>query len=86
MLFTVSGWNIMQGLGQRFQERFPTLLPTQYNRQRFVFRHTNQQRSEGSVRAFATGIFGRFDNVEFEPVPENDILLRVKVLFFVCLK
>ena len=76
-LFTVSGWNIMQGLGQRYRERYPTLLPAQYDRQRFIFRHTRQQRTQGSIRAFAEGLFGSFENVEFEPVPENDTFLRV---------
>lgn len=76
---TVSGWNIMQGLGERYQQRFPTLLSQTYNRSDYLFRSTDRQRSVGSVRAFADGLFGPngFQDVEFEAIPEIDIFLRV---------
>lgn len=77
-LLTLSGWNIMKGIAQRYQELFPTLLPNNYSRANYVFRHTFRQRSEGSARAFADGLFGGFENVQFEPVPESDTLMRVK--------
>ena len=76
-LLTVSGWNIMQDLATRYQARYPTLLPNQYSRARYSFRHTDRQRSEGSIRAFASGLFGNFQTVEFEPIPAQDTLLRV---------
>lgn len=78
-LLTVSGWNIMQNLAQRYQNAFPTILPRVYNRTQFLFRHTFRQRSQGSIRAFADGLFGgdAFQNVTFENVPDQDTFLRV---------
>lgn len=81
-LLTVSGWNIMLGIAHRYQAAFPTLLPLTYNRDNFRFRHTDRQRSQASVRAFADGLFGSaaFESVSFETVPERDTLLRVRKL------
>ncbi|CAO1429350.1 unnamed protein product [Diamesa serratosioi] len=74
---TVAGWNVMQDLAQRYQAAFPTLLPFTYNRQQFLFRHTVRQRSQGSIRAFADGLFGfnGFQSVTFETVPTTDTFL-----------
>lgn len=83
-VLTVSGWDIMQNLATRYQQLFPTLLPTTYNRSRFLFRHTFRQRSQGSIRAFADGLFGPdgFQSVVFEPIPEQDTFLRVSIWQF----
>lgn len=82
-LLTPSGWNIMQGLGQRYQAVFPTLLPRPYNRTQYLFRHTDSQRSQGSIRAFADGLFGEngHQNVVFEDIPAVDWFLRVSMVF-----
>lgn len=77
-LLTVSGWDIMKGVAQRYQQVFPTLLPTTYSRANYSFRHTDRQRSQGSIRAFADGLFGQFETVQFETVPTDDTFLRVK--------
>jgi hypothetical protein len=78
-LLTVSGWNIMLGIAHRFQMAFPSLLPLTYNRPDFQFRHKDRQRSQGSIHAFADGLFGSrsFERVTFENVPGRDTLLRV---------
>lgn len=77
----------MQSLAQRYQAVFPTLLSRPYNRTQYLFRHTDRQRSEGSIRAFADGLFGenQFQNVEFENIPTQDTFLRVRIcLIFFC--
>ena len=81
-MLTVAGWNIMLGIAHRYQMAFPTLLPLSYNRNNIRFRHTTAQRSQGSIRAFADGLFGwnAFERVVFEAVPEQDLLLRVSYL------
>lgn len=68
----------MESLAQRYQQRYPTLLLDTFNRTQFRFRHTDRQRSEGSIRAFAEGLFGsaNIDDVEFDEVPERDTFLR----------
>lgn len=75
---TVAGWNEMKGIAQRYQRYFPTLLPSAYNRARFTFRHTDRQRTQATIRAFADGIFGfnGFQQVVIEPVANPDPLLR----------
>ena len=74
---TVAGWNVMQDLVQRYQAAFPTILPTTFNDQQYLFRHTDRQRSQGSIRAFANGLFGLngFQNITFETIPTTDSFL-----------
>lgn len=75
---TVAGWNEMKAIAQRYQRVFPTLLPSTYNRNTFTFRHTDRQRTQATVRAFADGIFGfnGYQQVLVEPVLSPDRLLR----------
>lgn len=75
---TVAGWNEIVGVAQRYRNAFPTLLPSVYNRNWFKFRHTNRQRTQASVRAFADGLFGHngYQQVYVEPVLDPDRLLR----------
>lgn len=75
---TEAGWNEMKGVAQRYQRAFPTLLSTTYARSRFTFRHTDRQRTQATVRAFADGVFGfnGYRQVTVEPVLNPDRLLR----------
>lgn len=80
-LLTVAGWDIMLGIAHRYQSAFPRLLPLVYNVNSFRFRHTDRQRSRGSIQAFADGLFGSnaFERVVFDEVPQRDTLLRVSL-------
>lgn len=80
-LLTVAGWDIMLGIAHRYQAAFPTLLPLVYSPTQFRFRHTDRQRSNASIRAFADGLFGSrgFERVQFDTVPARDTLLRVSM-------
>lgn len=74
-----AGWNEIQGLAQRYQAAFPTLLPSTYVRSDYLFRFTNTVRTLASMRAFADGLFGfnGYQQVGFEDVPDDsDLLLR----------
>lgn len=75
---TVAGWNEMVGIAYRYRLAFPTLLPQVYTRSWFTFRHTDRQRTQASVRAFADGLFGHngYQQVYIEPVLDPDRLLR----------
>lgn len=75
---TVAGWNEFQGLAQRYQAAFPTLLPSTYSTNDYFFRTTHTARTLGSMRAFADGLFGfnGYQQVVFENVPTPDLLLR----------
>lgn len=73
------GWREFRGMGRRYQQAFPTLLPSTYERNHFFFRSTHTDRARQSLFAFTEGLFGEnsFHNVTFEPVPDVDPLLRV---------
>lgn len=75
---TVSGWNEMQGIAQRFQKAFPQLLPSNYSVRDYFFRSTSTQRAIAGLRAFADGLFGfnGHEQVNFEPISDPDYLLR----------
>ena len=75
---TVAGWNELQGLAQRYQAAFPTILSSNYSQQDYFFRTTYKQRTLASLKAFADGLFGfnGFEQVRFEEVPAVDFLLR----------
>lgn len=76
-LLTVTGWNEFQGLAQRYQAAFPTLLPSTYSQNHYFFRTTHTQRALASMQAFADGLFGfnGFENVQFEDVPAQDFVM-----------
>ncbi|KAG4070941.1 hypothetical protein HA402_001378 [Bradysia odoriphaga] len=76
-LATAAGVETMQRIARRYQESFPDILTEDYSRSRFHFRHTETERTNTSIRAFATGLFGEASqNVVYEDVPENDWFLR----------
>ncbi|KAG4073282.1 hypothetical protein HA402_008628 [Bradysia odoriphaga] len=77
-LVTDAGRFALQNISRRFQEVFPDILTETYTPARFHFRHTGSPRTNDSIRAFATGLFGEAGaaNVIYEPVPEVDWLLR----------
>lgn len=74
---TSSGWNELEDLAQRFQAAFPSILSSKYSPNDFLFRSTNVQRTEASLRVFADGLFSvnGSDQVRFEDVPERDAFL-----------
>lgn len=56
---THEGEDELLELGERFQKRFPELLPDKYSNLSFEFKFTATQRAERSARSFAVGLFGR---------------------------
>lgn len=60
--FTVSGLNELRQLAERYQSVFPTLLSSIYSRNDYFFRSTAIQRTIGTLRAFADGLFGSDHN------------------------
>ncbi|KAJ9592268.1 hypothetical protein L9F63_001164 [Diploptera punctata] len=53
------GEDEMIELAERFQNRFPAILPDIYTNSTFKFRYTATQRTSESARHFAVGLFGR---------------------------
>lgn len=74
---TLSGWSEFEGMGRRFSQAFPTLLPSTYTPQQFLFRATNTTRTRSSLQAFADGVFGYNGHldVQFEEATSPDLLL-----------
>lgn len=74
---TESGEVAMQNIAWRFQQHYPHIFPAVYERDHYLFRHTQSQRTHNSARAFATGLFrGGAGDVVYEEIPERDTLLR----------
>lgn len=75
---TSTGWQDIEQQGQRYHAAFPSLLPSTYSANHYFFRSANTNRSVGSNRAFADGLFGvnGYQEVEFEDIPEEDFLLE----------
>ncbi|KAJ6632676.1 Multiple inositol polyphosphate phosphatase 1 [Pseudolycoriella hygida] len=75
---TLAGWIELENIASRYQFAFPTLLPSTYDRSKYLFQHTDTQRTQASFRAFADGLFGYngYLNVVTEPIPARDLLLR----------
>lgn len=75
---TEAGWHSLNNIGRRYQQRFPEVLNSTYSQERYLFRHVDTQRGRASISALAGGIFGEngWLDVIFEPIPENDTMLR----------
>lgn len=72
-----AGWSEMEGLGQRYQAAFPSILSPTYSANDYFFRTTGTHRTQTSLEAFADGVFGvnGHQQVQFENVPEQDFYL-----------
>lgn len=68
----------MQNIARRYQQFFPNILNETYSPNRFHFRHDIAERTNTTIRAFASGLFGESgsQNVTYEDVPENDWFMR----------
>lgn len=75
---TYEGRNEMVLLAKRLQKRFPSLLPSTFQNETFLFRFTKTQRTEESAKHFALGLFGENGkNDVWYPTPEDpDPILR----------
>lgn len=74
---TVQGWNDLKGIAQHYKAQFPSLFG-EYSEDKFYFRHTATQRTQGSYRGFVEGLFGEgaHEWIPDTPIPDVDTLLR----------
>ncbi|XP_043496791.1 multiple inositol polyphosphate phosphatase 1-like [Polistes fuscatus] len=72
------GENEMIDLGERYQSRFPTIMPETYDNKTYKFKYTATQRTEESAKYFAAGLFGWFNsqNVWYPKAEHKDPVLR----------
>lgn len=72
------GENEMLELAERYQNRFPDILPEKYSNNSYKFRFTATQRTSLSARMFTIGLFGRYisNHVWFPEPLEQDLILR----------
>lgn len=77
-LTTEAGRIGMGNIARRYQQFFPSILNHTYSRERFHFRHTRTMRTNTTIRAFTSGLFGEAESetVVFENVPDDDTFLR----------
>lgn len=78
MRLSEEGENEMIDLAERYQSRFPSLMPEAYDNQTYKFKYTNTQRTRESARHFAAGLFGWHNSQHIlYPQPEDkDPILR----------
>ncbi|KAF7417554.1 hypothetical protein HZH68_000207 [Vespula germanica] len=72
------GENEMIDLGERYQSRFPTIMPETYHKKSYKFKYTATQRTEESAKHFAAGLFGWHNskNVRYPKPKHKDPILR----------
>lgn len=76
-LSTEAGAIANRNIARRFQQLFPHILTETYDPARFLFRHTDLERTETSIKAFASALFGAgAENVVYEDIPVPDWFLR----------
>ncbi|XP_037050361.1 multiple inositol polyphosphate phosphatase 1 [Bradysia coprophila] len=75
---TYEGSDELLQLAERIQNRFPSLLPEQYDQQLYKFKFTDSQRTLKSFESFASGLFGRnnLSKVVHLPPTAKDPILR----------
>ncbi|KAG7198866.1 hypothetical protein KM043_015692 [Ampulex compressa] len=78
MKLAQEGEEEMIDLAERYQTRFPNLMPEIYKNETYKFKYTETQRTEESARHFAAGLFGWHNSQEvWYPQPEyKDSILR----------
>ena len=78
MKLAEEGENEMIDLAERYQSRFPSLMPEVYDNRTYRFKYTATQRTEESARNFATGLFGRHSShrVQYPEAVYRDPVLR----------
>ncbi|XP_053988500.1 multiple inositol polyphosphate phosphatase 1 [Hylaeus volcanicus] len=78
MKLVEEGENEMIDLAERYQSRFPTIMPEEYDNQTYRFKYTANQRTEESAKNFATGLFGRYTSqkVWYPDAKDKDPVLR----------
>ncbi|KAK0160827.1 hypothetical protein PV328_008194 [Microctonus aethiopoides] len=72
------GQDELIALGERFQSRFPQLMPEKYSNDSYKFKFTDRERTEESAKHFAIGLFGKYQsrNVWYPPAEKKDPVLR----------
>ncbi|XP_066595136.1 multiple inositol polyphosphate phosphatase 1 [Prorops nasuta] len=78
MLLHTEGKNEMIDLAERFQSRFPSIMPEIYDNQTYRFKYTATQRTEESAKHFTAGLFGwkQSKKVQYSEPEDNDQVLR----------
>ncbi|KAK0174779.1 hypothetical protein PV327_010509 [Microctonus hyperodae] len=72
------GQDELIALGERFQSRFPQLMPEIYSNHSYKFKFTATERTEESAKHFAIGLFGKHQsrNVWYPAAEKRDPILR----------
>uniref|UniRef100_A0A1B6KA08 Multiple inositol polyphosphate phosphatase 1 n=2 Tax=Graphocephala atropunctata TaxID=36148 RepID=A0A1B6KA08_9HEMI len=73
---TSQGRQDLYELGQRFRSYFPELLNSSYSPDKFIFRHTNTNRTAESAKYFAKGVFGSTFDTPLPPAFSKDRLIQ----------
>lgn len=69
----------MRDLARVYKSVFPALIGDSYSAEKFLFHHTDYQRSQASFKAFAEGLFGEgaYNNFTIYPTTNPNMLFNV---------
>lgn len=72
------GYKELNGIGERYQDRFPKLLTRPFANESYTIRYTDSERTAASATEFVKGVFGKEDaaNVWYQTPTTPDPLLR----------
>ncbi|XP_031619290.1 multiple inositol polyphosphate phosphatase 1-like [Contarinia nasturtii] len=75
---TTQGWNDIKLIAARYRQFLPNIFEDNYNKQKYLFRYTDVQRTEASFKAFVEGLFGSnaHQYINVPPQSENVKLLK----------
>lgn len=75
---TAEGYNELKNIAYNYKNYYPQLLTNIYTPEKFLFRHTDTQRTKASFQAFSEGLFGSEAARHVRPaeIPQRDLLLR----------
>lgn len=69
----------MRDLAAVYKSVFYTMIGNSYSSDKYLFRHTDFQRTEGSYKAFVEGLFGEeaYNSFTIDPPANPSMLLNV---------
>ncbi|XP_052860126.1 multiple inositol polyphosphate phosphatase 1 [Anopheles cruzii] len=71
-VLTTAGWEEVKYFALRTKNRYWDIIGPTYEPKKYLFRHTNAQRTEASFKAFVEGLFGTEEAKRVKPVPASD--------------
>lgn len=80
------GWNELKNIAKDDRNAFPHLMGNTYSPEKFLFAHTDYQRTEASYKALVEGLFGDGACNRIDPPKPSWILQVFRIKFLILIK